>query len=878
MSSGSMVNLIVFRRAGPELTLVIQIATPPLFIPHNSAANTVAGVKRPRSSTNGSTSSSRRTKSRASTTSIVSSSTQPFYHDQQSTEQPQGPLSQHPSGRPFHYTPEEMITRTERQLTNPNPPYTLDPSAQRHGEQAPGVQAHEPSTSRGPSANIDSTTQRPPLNHYQSYEGDSQGFEHANGEQVVGDGGVPDGRKKKGSASSIANDIELKKLFRENVGRSLKDVAGQVLANERGPRSEKTKQIFAMLWLNSSCQRGNNSVPRNRVFAHYATRCGTERVPPLNCASFGKLVRIIFPGIQTRRLGMRGESKYHYVDLTLLDDHPDIGEGGSAFGAREAYTEIEGSKGTQIPADTAVFPSLDIPMTSTFGNLQDRSKIPECLYLQSAPGNMQKAPSRPNMIDYELGFSMREDSSYREDEAVALPSIHGYVPIGTDPDTAEGLAALYRTHCISVVDAFRFCKERMLWHHFTSFHGLLAVPVQKLFAHPSVAAWIKECDWLMYQKMVQFVSPLALQVVPMRVIDTFRAISTKLTNHLTQTFQNHPQHVRDARIGPATVFAGLLDRLLRVNATAHAAANMLTNDANRDQMWHDWVLYVKPLRVAESSLPGFGYQRTLQILATDMRHLLGPLRTTAYEGMDPIYSETLSEPSSHYSSHGHPEIDDSSTEGVLDRWTNFLQRLPLLFPRADARTLLHCTGAVGNAALRDITIAQALSFGSWWVTKTWVDEMLLWMAEKGGFMEHTPVTMRMRGRREIASEVDFPADDASEIFGESRPRTAVSESVDPPSRFGSTDANQNFDRGQSRGASLPYQENQYGALRSAGAPMAPPMPARQEKMIEVSRDNNLDDSGIGMEMEQEDLRKDHYSGFVTQGSNMGSDPADVVVC
>lgn len=51
---------------------------------------------------------------------------------------------------------------------------------------------------------------------------------------------------------------------------------------------------------------------------------------PLNPASFGKLVRIIFPGIQTRRLGMRGESKYHYVDLTLIDDSPE-GHGGDQF-------------------------------------------------------------------------------------------------------------------------------------------------------------------------------------------------------------------------------------------------------------------------------------------------------------------------------------------------------------------------------------------------------------------------------------------------------------------------------------------------------------------------------------------------------------------
>lgn len=73
--------------------------------------------------------------------------------------------------------------------------------------------------------------------------------------------------------------------------------------------------------LRKVCKTAKTSVPRNRVYSHYATRCGTERVVPLNPASFGKLVRVIFPGIQTRRLGVRGESKYHYVDLCLVDDN-----------------------------------------------------------------------------------------------------------------------------------------------------------------------------------------------------------------------------------------------------------------------------------------------------------------------------------------------------------------------------------------------------------------------------------------------------------------------------------------------------------------------------------------------------------------------------
>jgi regulatory factor X len=58
------------------------------------------------------------------------------------------------------------------------------------------------------------------------------------------------------------------------------------------------------------------------VYCCYAEKCGTERVSVLNPASFGKLVRIIFPGVLTRRLGVRGESKYHYVDLTIKDQGP----------------------------------------------------------------------------------------------------------------------------------------------------------------------------------------------------------------------------------------------------------------------------------------------------------------------------------------------------------------------------------------------------------------------------------------------------------------------------------------------------------------------------------------------------------------------------
>ena len=74
------------------------------------------------------------------------------------------------------------------------------------------------------------------------------------------------------------------------------------------------------------CDKGKGSVPRGRVYANYVSRCANERVTVLNPASFGKLVRVLFPGLKTRRLGVRGESKYHYVNFSLKDDQPGLAE------------------------------------------------------------------------------------------------------------------------------------------------------------------------------------------------------------------------------------------------------------------------------------------------------------------------------------------------------------------------------------------------------------------------------------------------------------------------------------------------------------------------------------------------------------------------
>ena len=390
-----------------------------------------------------------------------------------------------------------------------------------------------------------------------------------------------------------------------------------------------------------------------------------------------------------------------------------------------------------------------------------------------------RGPSSPNLLSRELKFA-DPNQDLDDDPAINLPSLQSYLPSGTDPDSAESLHALYRAHCIAVIDAFRYCKERVFYHAFTSFHGTLTVPVQKLLAHPNLEPWIKECDWIMYQKMIRYVAHLALQVVPVKVLDTLRTISSRLSHHILNTFQNHPKHVRAARHGPAVIFASLLNRLIRVNSTAHAAANLLTDGGLRNQMWCDWALYVRPIAAVETCLPGTGYTRTLQILTNTIRDLLGPLHTPVFDGMQPIFYETAS---INPSSNQHQVENSLNTEGILDRWNEFLLSLPSRFPNADARTIIDCVGQVGSAALRDMTMADAKTFGVWWVTKTWLDEMLLWHAEKGGFLEQSPASTEPGPRKRSALAAGFEEDEDNSHGAKPRQHTGPAGPFGNPGTF-----------------------------------------------------------------------------------------------
>ncbi|KAI1084126.1 RFX DNA-binding domain-containing protein [Whalleya microplaca] len=793
----------------------------------------------------------KRAQSRGSTASIHSISTQPTldqHQHQQTLAAHHGAFADHwganehgqprdiSSAAPPQMSAEDMMLRPGSQMQAAHP-FAMDPSMHPSAvgpnipyHQRPGLHHGMPTESFGTNGSF--------TDH------DSQMMDRDDVEEVDSIVAPAAASKTSSSRTSANNELEMRQLFHSNRHRGLEEVARELHGNERGPNSERARQIFAMLWINQVCTKGKGSVPRGRVYANYASRCATERITVLNPASFGKLVRVLFPGLKTRRLGVRGESKYHYVNFTLMDDQPELREPAIQpalpFPEPASFNQTFSTTKSQSPAlntENHVLPSPTIRQPSeTRPTSRSASARTHSLYNQPDVTSIDQLHSSTSKTILPLSFSEEAVESFQESAPLILPRIEPFLPNGTDSDAAKSLTALYRSHCTSLVECLRYCKEKTFFHLFTSFQGTLTMPVQKLFSHPSIAPWIEECDFVLYQRMLQIIYGLTLQVVPKPVLDTLRNISERLVPHIRESFQGQPRHVVQAKEAAATIFAGLIDRALRVNLTAHAAANMLSNPANRDQMYLDWITMVRIRKISEC-VPSRGMDDLVDLLLTEIRDLLDPVNVPWEIECLTLYGDmTLRN-----GRNPHAMVaDESNGQTVLDHWVRFLRSLQGRFPYATPSDIVWCVIRVGTEVMRDLTITQGKSFGSWWVTKCWVDEMIAFIAESGGFMKSR------RSSTPVASAPSRPATQKDASQQGSRLST------------GSEELNMsNVSQSQPDRAPFPSQLETNGQDSLHASP-------------------NHDDSGIGIRTPEEEFPMDKFEFQQNHGQglqNLGLDQA-----
>lgn len=88
------------------------------------------------------------------------------------------------------------------------------------------------------------------------------------------------------------------------------------------PTSNRKEQGEAFTWIKSHLEEhGDVCMPKAEVYDEYRQYCEQHELRPLCNADFGKMMKQVFPDINTRRLGQRGQSKYFYGGLRKKLEH-----------------------------------------------------------------------------------------------------------------------------------------------------------------------------------------------------------------------------------------------------------------------------------------------------------------------------------------------------------------------------------------------------------------------------------------------------------------------------------------------------------------------------------------------------------------------------
>ncbi|ODV67750.1 hypothetical protein HYPBUDRAFT_107359 [Hyphopichia burtonii NRRL Y-1933] len=458
---------------------------------------------------------------------------------------------------------------------------------------------------------------------------------------------------------------------------------------------ERQRQIFGMVWLLNSCESSATAVvPRNRIYARYVQICADNSLTPLSPASFGKLVRILFPNLTTRRLGMRGQSKYHYCGIKLVGDQnfqggSPISNSSSSFGIDSPQSlnpnspSISGS-----PAPTANSNLLSTPVNSIY--ITEHFQLHTLRYI-------------PNL------FQLIEDSLNMEDmnSPLHLPSIYPYLPKDTDYDIADTLYSLYKVHCTSIFESLRYMHIKKLFSSFASFNSILTAPVFKLYTSEPVLEWVKECDLAMYRTMAKMLTKLHLQSVPDEVLQQLKQVSKQYVNKLSASLQTKvPKNFMNLKLKNAKNFIAILSRLIKVIETGQSAGRILNNPSEKQAMVEDWLkLDINEIVLREVPCSKANIELLLSILSNDFINLL------------------------------QMELDSQKTSSIMNNCASFISSLPSRFSKTNPRLFILVVSNLLTTCLREISLNGGQGFGAWWIVRCWVDEYFNWCFELGGFLQ-----------------------------------------------------------------------------------------------------------------------------------------------
>ncbi|XP_068435643.1 MHC class II regulatory factor RFX1a isoform X8 [Clinocottus analis] len=445
------------------------------------------------------------------------------------------------------------------------------------------------------------------------------------------------------------------------------------------------------------------SLPRSTLYCHYLLHCQEQKLEPVNAASFGKLIRSVFMGLRTRRLGTRGNSKYHYYGLRIK----------------------AGSSLLRLMEDQQHLAMRQQPFSQKQSRLKPVHKV-EGLTNGTAAGAGQQQQQQQGSGQVDISTQVQQYQQFL-DASRALPDFPDIdlqgksLPEGIELEHIKSFQLLYREHCEAILDVMvnlQFTLVETLWKTFWRFSqnqagdATLAVHDESekrlpksclvvLCKYDPVLRWSRDCDNSLYQSLVEILIPDVLRPIPSALTQAIRNFAKSLESWLTNAMMNIPEEMVRIKVTSANAFAQTLRRYTSLNHLAQAARAVLQNTAQINQMLSD-LNRVDFANVQEqASWVCRCEDRVVQRLEQDFKLTLQQQNSL--------------------------EQWAAWLDGVVSQVLKPYQQSPA-FPKA-AKLFLLKWSFYSSMVIRDLTLRSAASFGSFHLIRLLYDEYMYYLIE-----------------------------------------------------------------------------------------------------------------------------------------------------
>nr|XP_046270978.1 MHC class II regulatory factor RFX1a isoform X2 [Scatophagus argus] len=517
------------------------------------------------------------------------------------------------------------------------------------------------------------------------------------------------------------------------------------------------------------------SLPRSTLYCHYLLHCQEQKLEPVNAASFGKLIRSVFMGLRTRRLGTRGNSKYHYYGLRikagssllrLMEDQQHLAMRQQPFSQKQRLKPVHKVEG--MTNGTAAGAGQQQQQQQSSGQVDISTQVQQ--YQQF----LDASRALPEFPDIDL-------------QGKSLPE-------GIEMEHIKSFQLLYREHCEAILDVMvnlQFTLVETLWKTFWRFSqnqagdATLAVHDESekrlpksclvlLCKYDPVLRWSRDCDNSLYQGLVEILIPDVLRPIPSALTQAIRNFAKSLESWLTNAMMNIPEEMVRIKVTSANAFAQTLRRYTSLNHLAQAARAVLQNTAQINQMLSD-LNRVDFANVQEqASWVCRCEDRVVQRLEQDFKLTLQQQNSL--------------------------EQWAAWLDGVVSQVLKPYQHSPA-FPKA-AKLFLLKWSFYSSMVIRDLTLRSAASFGSFHLIRLLYDEYMYYLIEhrvaqaKG----ETPIAVMGefaslgRGLSQLDPDKEEEEDEEEESDDEGQELSLPSdgavlgeESLEPPAKLARTD-------------------------------------------------------------------------------------------